>query len=246
MGQLRPVSRQQVHGPRRLRDNSFHGCEPESAICWLLPLVLADKGCLFGERRILRQKDTETVMLRRVSDVLFLRACWGRESEKEHQVSLLPERRDTDVVAQSPSLPLPWTIRVPRAPAKILDHKFGTDGRWLSLCSMHEETVYDLSGGVPRLVWQPWTGVSLKRRATQRGHRGPVDIVAWTPRSDILATGSSDATARLWQIDGVTNSCIAIVAVDGGIESICFAPTKTITLAVETQTGETFMCRTGA
>ena len=39
-----------------------------------------------------------------------------------------------------------------------------------------------------------------------KGHESEVFICAWSPTSDLLASGSGDSTARIWNLNEPTNS----------------------------------------
>ena len=68
--------------------------------------------------------------------------------------------------------------------------------------------------------------VILKR--TLDGHRDNVRSVAFHPTAPLLATGSSDNTAKLWRFspDGSTATCVATLAGHShGVFSVAFHPT---------------------
>jgi WD40 repeat protein len=50
------------------------------------------------------------------------------------------------------------------------------------------------------VVWRPFEGQNVQPRATFRGHTGTVTCLALSPDSKTLASGSDDATVKLWDL----------------------------------------------
>jgi WD40 repeat protein len=65
--------------------------------------------------------------------------------------------------------------------------------------------------------------------ATLQGHSGPVSSVAFHPTAPLLATGSLDKTAKLWQLNYQTlsnSTCVASLGHMKYVNSVAFHPTE--------------------
>jgi WD40 repeat protein len=68
-----------------------------------------------------------------------------------------------------------------------------------------------------------WNISSGREEMTWKAHKQPVDDIAFSPDGRILATGSSDGTAKLW--DPVTGREVAVLRGHLlGVHSIAFSP----------------------
>ncbi|PCC73996.1 serine/threonine-protein kinase [Nannocystis exedens] len=78
--------------------------------------------------------------------------------------------------------------RAVHAPGQIMHAAaFGPDGR-IAFAENDRVRVWDPAGEAPEVVL--------------RGHAGPIYGLAWSPGGGRLATASTDATARVWHLDG--------------------------------------------
>ena len=55
------------------------------------------------------------------------------------------------------------------------------------------------------------------------GHRGPVTCLAVSRSPEYLATGSEDATVRLWRVQGQDETCLTLDPNDGAIKSLALS-----------------------
>ena len=79
---------------------------------------------------------------------------------------------------------------------------FSADGRMVALAMDRDTAVISNSD----------TGLELHRL---RGHQGFISVVAWSPKGQRLATGSSDETIKVW--DAATGNEIATLATGGNV-----------------------------
>jgi WD40 repeat protein len=67
--------------------------------------------------------------------------------------------------------------------------------------------------------------------ATCEGHSDPVQSVAFHPTTPVLATGSTDSTAKLWQLSSDKSSAVCVATLKGHSEvitSVAFHPTAPV------------------
>ncbi|KPM11810.1 F-box-like protein/WD repeat-containing protein TBL1XR1-like protein [Sarcoptes scabiei] len=59
---------------------------------------------------------------------------------------------------------------------------------------------------------EPVNGIDIpaSRATTLRGHESEVFICAWNPTSDLLASGSGDSTARIWNMNDQSKQCLVL------------------------------------
>lgn len=64
-------------------------------------------------------------------------------------------------------------------------------------------------------------GLEIPKRAikTLAGHEDDVCVCAWNPRFNLIASGSTDSTARIWSLDGLDSKVLRHQAPDGQVAS---------------------------
>ena len=75
----------------------------------------------------------------------------------------------------------------------------------------------------PQLILSETTNsieISSSRATILRGHESEVFICAWNPTSDLLASGSGDSTARIWNMNDPSNHLILRHCIQRGCASI--------------------------
>lgn len=75
----------------------------------------------------------------------------------------------------------------------------GLGGR--SVLNIHGSGNAGASGGAEAMDVDEGIEIPPERASVLKGHDSEVFICAWNPRSDLLASGSGDSTARIWSLD---------------------------------------------
>jgi WD40 repeat protein len=97
------------------------------------------------------------------------------------------------------------------ADVKVGPYGFSRDGALLA-------TAYD--NGSARL----WDTRTWRESHVLSGHSQRVTALAFSPVSDLLATGSTDTTVRLWMLDDRGSAPQVLQGDGGGIYSLAFSP----------------------
>ncbi|MGO8748951.1 MAG: WD40 repeat domain-containing protein [Thermoguttaceae bacterium] len=88
--------------------------------------------------------------------------------------------------------------RTLNASPKACPMAFSPDGKWLATVAVKAE---DWRKPCPVLLWNVATG---QRIAVLEGHKEAVVSLAFSPDGKLLASGSADATAKLWMLSEVS------------------------------------------
>src|SRR5271155_3340068 len=80
--------------------------------------------------------------------------------------------------------------------------KFSPDGKYLASACLHPILAYWLILAADKLIklWDSRTGEFIQN---YQGHTKGISDIAWSPTSDLLASGSDDKTVRLWNVNTV-------------------------------------------
>jgi WD40 repeat protein len=75
--------------------------------------------------------------------------------------------------------------------------------------------------GLTCKIWDVGTGHELQ---TLKAHKGPIYCLAFSPRGDIIATGSQDKTIRVTGSTRKPKHALTLVGHSGAVESLAFSP----------------------
>jgi WD40 repeat protein len=108
--------------------------------------------------------------------------------------------------------------RPPNVPVAGESTEFSADGRYLVSLKTHSARIWDLR--------------APKERMVLAGHRSSVPTLAFSPDGQFLASGSNDATARIWR---VSDGELAYPPLEfrGKIQNVVFSPNGRRLAAVE-------------
>ncbi|MFV9504686.1 MAG: WD40 repeat domain-containing serine/threonine protein kinase [Oscillochloridaceae bacterium umkhey_bin13] len=112
-------------------------------------------------------------------------------------------------------------------PTFILAVGFSADGEYLAASCNNSVHIWRMSDQKPIEVLS--------------GHNGPVHCLAFSPQAPIIATGSEDRTARLWDVR-LGSQMPALLDHRAGIAGLCYSPDGTI-LATGTHDGRICLWR---
>jgi WD40 repeat protein len=191
-------------------------------------LVAASRAELAREVRRLRTRLYGAVAFGGVALITAIIAFAFFQQARENEL-LADERAVEAVEAQATA---EWRADVSRAQALAAlapnQHELDEDERG-ALLAREAYLVDEAAGGVVRGdVDQALRTVLAREHFTQRlAHEGEVQALAYSPNGAILATGSADGTARLWNPSDPTADPVVLPGHESVVHAVAFSPDGT-------------------
>jgi WD40 repeat protein len=181
-GELRNILRAELPGVVSLAltpDGSGLAGAGQRAYWWSEPLKVRETDATAFDEDLIPWSDRRAVVVSASPDGRWLAAAEGG--------------RDACYIMRRLGTKFGWTRRTPSAQASAF--RFTSDGRWMAVVLGRMAELHEMQDSPD----DPASFTSVKR-AELRGHTRPIRGIAFHPNGTLLATVSTDGTARLWSV----------------------------------------------